>query len=298
MYKINNYLKKYNIKPRGYHKLGKAILVDTSDSKIVVKEKTRENTEIFKYLESRNFDYYPRLINEDDDYELIEYIEDIEMPLEQKMTDMIDLVSMLHSKTTFYKEIDLDEYKGIYEDIMGNIEYLNSHYYDLITIIESKVYMSPKEYLLARNITIIFETLGECYRLTNDWYKLVNEKNKRRYAVVHNNLEVDHFLKDRSSYLISWDKSKIDSPIFDLYKLYKKHGLEYDFENILKRYERTYPLLEEEKKLLYILILLPDKIDFDDNEYKMCEKISDMIDMIYKSRSIVLKNNFENTKAS
>jgi len=217
------------------------------------------------------------------------------MPQEQKMTDMIDLVSMLHAKTTFYKEIDLDEYKEIYEDILGNIEYLNNYYYDLITLAESKVYMSPKEYLLARNITIIFETLGDCYRLTKEWYELVNEKNRRRYVVVHNNLEVDHFLKDRGSYLISWDKSKIDSPIFDLYKLYKRQGLDYDFETLLKRYERSYPLLEEEKNLLYILILLPDKIDFDDNEYKMCEKISNMIDMIYKSRDIVLKNNFKNT---
>lgn len=298
MHEISNYLKKYDIRPKGYRKLGKAILVDTNDKKFVVKEKTRQNNEIFKYLESRNFDYYPKLIIEDADFEMTEYIEEIETPLEQKMTDMIDLVAMLHAKTTFYKEIDNDEYKKIYEDILGNIEYLNNYYYDLITIIETKVYMSPKEYLMARNISIIFKTLNDCYKLTKDWYELVKDKTKRRYVVVHNNLDVNHFLKDRGSYLISWDKSKIDSPIFDIYKLYKKHGLDYDFETILKRYERSYPLLEEEKKLLYILILLPDKVDFDDNEYKMCEKISNMIDFIYKSRNIVLNNNFENTKTS
>lgn len=298
MHEISNYLKKYDIRPKGYRKLGKAILVDTNDKKFVVKEKTRQNNEIFKYLESRNFDYYPKLIIEDADFEMTEYIEEIETPLEQKMTDMIDLVAMLHAKTTFYKEIDNDEYKKIYEDILGNIEYLNNYYYDLITIIETKVYMSPKEYLMARNISIIFKTLNDCYKLTKDWYELVKDKTKRRYVVVHNNLDVNHFLKDRGSYLISWDKSKIDSPIFDIYKLYKKHGLDYDFETILKRYERSYPLLEEEKNLLYILILLPDKVDFDDNEYKMCEKISNMIDFIYKSRNIVLNNNFENTKTS
>ena len=298
MHEISNYLKKYDIRPKGYRKLGKAILVDTNDKKFVVKEKTRQNNEIFKYLESRNFDYYPKLIIEDADFEMTEYIEEIETPLEQKMTDMIDLVAMLHAKTTFYKEIDNDEYKKIYEDILGNIEYLNNYYYDLITIIETKVYMSPKEYLMARNISIIFKTLNDCYKLTKDWYELVKDKTKRRYVVVHNNLDVNHFLKDRGSYLISWDKSKIDSPIFDIYKLYKKHGLDYDFETILKRYERSYPLLEEEKNLLYILILLPDKVDFDDNEYKMCEKISNTIDFIYKSRNIVLNNNFENTKTS
>ena len=32
------------------------------------------------------------------------------MPEEQKMIDMINLVSLLHSKTTFYKEVDEDDY--------------------------------------------------------------------------------------------------------------------------------------------------------------------------------------------
>ena len=38
-----------------------------------------------------------------DQYEITEYIEDIEMPKEQKMQDMIDLVALLHSKTTHYE---------------------------------------------------------------------------------------------------------------------------------------------------------------------------------------------------
>ena len=50
------------------------------------------------------------------------------MPDEQKMLDMIDLVGLLHNKTTYYKNIDLDDYKKIYEDIANNIFYISSRY--------------------------------------------------------------------------------------------------------------------------------------------------------------------------
>lgn len=76
------------------------------------------------------------------------------------MLDLIKLVSLLHNKTTHYKEVDFADYKTIYETLSNNIEYLYSYYNDIITLIETKVYMSPSEYLLARNISKIFGSLN------------------------------------------------------------------------------------------------------------------------------------------
>ena len=84
--------------------------------------------------------------------------------------------------------------------------------------------------------------------------------------------------------------------IFDFYKFYKKHGLEFEFDELLKRYERAYPLLEEERLLLFILIALPDKIEWDDSEYVMCQKVSNMIDMMYKTEQFISPYNTENRK--
>lgn len=289
MYELKEFLKKYNLIPNSYEKRGKATIVSTKKGKYVIKNKNRENSEIFNYLLSRNFDYFPRKIsNQDDEYELTDYIEEPIIPKEQKMMDMIDLIALLHSKTTYYKEVDLENYTKIYEDINNNIEYLKSYYNDIITLIESKIVYSPSEYLLARNISIIFDTLNYVYNLLENWYQLVKEKRKQRFVVVHNNLDIDHFIKEKSEYLISWDKSKMDLPIYDLYKLYKRNNLDYDFDVLLKRYERSYPLLEEEKKLFHILILLPDKIEWDKSEYEMCIKISNMIDSLYKTKDFVL----------
>ncbi|MDD3452874.1 MAG: hypothetical protein PHN42_01165 [Bacilli bacterium] len=295
---MNNILKKYDLKPKSYRKIGETTLIESDNIKYIIKKKKRDNKEIFDYLKSRNFYYYPKIVNEDENYEITEYIEQIDMPNEQKILDMIDLISLLHNKTTYYKEVDIEDYKKIYEDITNNINYLFSYYNDLITLIETKTYMSPSEYLLARNISIVFDNIALCKDKINNWYELVKNLRRQRQVVLHNNLQIDHFLKNDEKYLISWDKAKIDMPIFDLYKLYKKHGLNYDFEVILRRYEQNYPLLKEEKELLFILLLLPDKLEFQNIEYQDCKIISKIIDYIYKTRYFVLPYYSDNTNTT
>lgn len=287
MRKINEVLKKYALKPHRYIKEGNVVIIDTEKGKYVIKEK-KINNKIYNYLNSRNFDYYPNFINDyNEDYEITEYIEEFDIPEDQKMMDLVDLISLLHNKTTHYQETDEDDYKEIYEDIGNNIVYLNSYYSDLINIIDTKVYMSPSEYLLARNISKVYAALNFSKGELDKWYEIVKNSHKKRLVVLHNNLDLSHFLRNNSSYLISWDKAKIDIPIFDLYKLYKHNGLDFEFSEVLKRYEKSYPLLEEERKLLFILMALPDKIELTNDEYRNCKKVNEMIEFVYKTEMII-----------
>lgn len=287
MKQINEILKKYKLKPNRYVKNGKATIVDTEIGRFVIK-KNNYNKKIFNYLKSRNFNYYPKIINDlDEEYEISEYIEEIDYPNEQKMLDLINLISLLHSKTTHFKEIDYEDYKQIYEDIKNNIEYLEDYYNEMITIIESHVYMSPSEYLLARNISRIFISLNFCKNEIENWYNLIKDKTKQRVVVLHNNLDLSHFIKNDNSYLISWDKSKIGIPIFDLYILYKRHALDYDFSEILKNYEKNYPLKKEERILLFILIALPTKLEFNKSTYELTKEISNQMDIMYKTEKLI-----------
>ena len=287
MKQINEILKKYEIKPHRYTTTGKATIVDTQMGRFVVKKNIKDK-KIFDYLKSRSFDYYPKTVNEEDeDYDIIEYIEDTDYPNEQKMLDLINLISLLHSKTTHFKEIDYEDYKQIYEDIKNNIEYLEDYYNEMITIIESHVYMSPSEYLLARNISRIFISLNFCKNEIENWYNLIKDKTKQRVVVLHNNLDLSHFIKNDNSYLISWDKSKIGIPIFDLYILYKRHALDYDFSEILKNYEKNYPLKKEERILLFILIALPIKLEFNKSTYELTKEISNQMDIMYKTEKLI-----------
>lgn len=288
MLKINEILRKYELKPRKYTKNKNVMLIETDTGKYAIKKKTKNNENILDYLNSRNFNYMPKIINTtNEEYEITNYIESYNIPREQKILDLIDLVALLHNKTTHYKEVTEDDYKEIYEDLSNNIEYLYTYYSDIITIIESKVYMSPSEYVLARNISKIFSILGFLREELESWLLLVKEKKKQRLVVLHNNLDLDHFIVNDRNYLISWNKSKVDIPIFDIYKLYLKHSLEFEFDEIFKRYERNYPLYEEERKLFFILILLPEKLEIEESEYENSKKIGKMIDHLYKTEKFI-----------
>jgi len=299
MRQINEILKKYEIKPYRYTTNGNVTFVDTEMGRFAIKEKS-PNQEILNYLKSRSFDYYPKIVNnEDDDYEISEFVEDTEYPNEQKIMDLVSVVSLLHNKTTHFKEVDLEDYKKIYEDVTNNIEYLTSYYNDIITFIETKVYMSPSEYLIARNISKVYASLNFCKGEIDKWYSMIQNKTKQRYVVIHNNLDLSHFIKSDKVYLTSWRKAKISLPIFDLYILYKRHALDFEFSEILKYYEQNYPLLEDERKLFFVLISLPPKIEFLKTEYENTAYISEQMDLLYKTEKLLSpyysKENIQNS---
>lgn len=283
MKQINKILKKNDIRALSYKKKGKVIIADTNIGKIVIKKNNNKDY-IYNYLNTRNFNYYPDII-EKDDFIISKYIEDIDIPREQKILDLIDLVSLMHSKTTHYKEVSNDEYKKIYEDLSNNFEYLYQYYIDIISLIDEKVFMSPKEYTLARNISYIFKNIEIGKEYIEKWKNQIEGLTKKRVVVVHNNLDLSHYITN--NYLISFDKSKIDMPIFDLYNLYNNHNKDFSFLEILKRYEDNYPLKTYERELLFILLMMPKKIEFNDTEYNMCIKIMEEIERIKKTYILI-----------
>lgn len=298
MKKYNEILNQYDLKPKKIEFRGNAVIIHTKDGSYVLKEKGRSiRTEIYEYLKTRHFNYYPEILsNRGDDYELVPYLEDSPIPSEQKIMDLIDLMALLHSKTTHYKEVTEDDYKEIYEDISGNLEYLRTYYLDQISLIEMKIFMSPSEYLLARNISKILGAIYYTKDELENWYKMCKEKRKIRQVVLHNNLKLDHFIRNESSYFISWNKAKIGLPVFDFYKLYKSHGLSYDFVDLLNLYEKKYPLLEEERKLLFILMSMPEKLEQTDSEYQRCKMVSEKIDFLYKTEFVISPYNSKKGK--
>ena len=243
----------------------------------------------FLYLLSRSFDYFPEIFKEEDNNIYSKFIEDIEEPKEQKIIDLINIVTLLHSKTTIYKETDLDNYKYIYEEINKTIEESFKYYTTIIDNIETSIYYSPSDYLISRNISFIYSAINYSKRSIDYWYKLIENKRKVRVVTIHNNLSLDHYIKYDKPYLISWEKSKIDMPIYDLINLYYNHYLEFDFTEILDIYLSKYPLTTEELLLFLSIISIPKKIEYNSSEYKNVLNIRRQLDYIYKTSEIVKK---------
>lgn len=269
-------------------KKGNCVIATIDNKRYVIKNKcNNEICNLYEYLSSRNFEYFPKIINNNDKYNVYEYIEEIENPIEQKAYDMMYMLSLLHNKTTYYKEMDIDEYKEIFENISYIIDSRINYYNNLINIIESNIFISPSHYLIARNISKIFGALEYSKRNISEWYDLVKTKGKKRVVTLYNNIDLNHIIRNKEVYLISWDKSKVGTPIDDLYNFYAKYSNILDFRDLLKYYENRYPLLEEEKMLFNILISIPSEIEFTNKEIDNCKNMKKIIDSLYRSEVII-----------
>ena len=276
-------------KPYRYTKKGKSTIIYTTSGDYVIKENNKDVKSLFNYLKSRNFSSYPNIIDSNrKDIMVYEYLDDTEMPKEQKGLDMINVVSNLHNKTTHFKEISEDKYKTIYENVDSNLNYLYEYYNDLYDKYFKEVFHSPSHFLFMQNYYKIIEMINFSKKELNDWYDISKNENTQRVCLVHNNLSLDHFIKSDREILISWDNFKIDTPVLDLVKFYQNNYLDINFKAILNQYNNHYPLNDNEKKLFFILVSIPPKIEMDkQTEINLIKEIRIVLDYIYKTEELV-----------
>lgn len=261
---------------RKIKKINKAYLVSDGNKNYIIKENNCDLKSIFDYLKSRSFNNFPsynKLLN----YDVYDYIQGTNISDEEKLYEMINLIVLLHLKTTRYKNTDIDDYKIIYEDLLNKIDYLTNYYITLNDSIDSEIYMSPSYYLLVRNISKVYGSLSFCRNELDNWYDIVKVNNKKRVVLVHNYLDLEHILVNKSSYLISWEKSKVDSPIYDLVCIYRKYYDKTDFAVLLNHYLDKYPLTTDELKLFFILISIPLKVEFSKDELDNIKEVKSLI---------------------
>lgn len=244
------------------------------------------------YLNSRSFNHFvnikDKLTMDDQVYYLFDYLEDVDLPKEQRINDLFMIVAKLHKQTVFNKQVSSDYYKKIYENIANDINYLKNYYEDVIRVIEGKIYYSPSELLFARNYTLFIHLFEYLNTSLKQWYELVEHKNSIRQVTIHNNLDAKHLIvTSNEKKLISWDKSMINIPVIDLVKLYRLSFKKYDFANLLKIYEKKFPLLEDEKLLFYILISMPDKIIFNESELNLTKYLTNYFFYLNNTNALI-----------
>lgn len=269
---------------------GKALILNTTSGDFVVKEKNSDQNirKLYSYLTSRSFIHFPPLIDESrSDVNVYEYVEGVSMPIEQKALDLIEVVANLHNKTTYYKNVTEDEFKTIYDNIKSNILYLEKVYNDFYENIKKEMYMSPSSYALGRNLSKVFSALTFASSELDAWFSMVKEQTKKRICTIHNHLSLDHFIKSKDDYLISWENARTDSPIVDLVQLYQNSYFQVDFDVVFSRYLEKVKLTEDEKKLFFILISLPKEIDFSSTEFFTCQNVREAIDYLFLTEKLV-----------
>lgn len=272
------------------------IYKDENDKKHVIKKKDFNVLETYNYLNSRGFGYLPKLEYLDDDVYVYEYVSNTKTPDEQRMSDLIKIDALLHNKTVYYKDISIDEVKEIYENLTAKINELYNYYDDVMTMIESRIYMSPSEYMLARNCSMIFNCLDFSRSKLDEWYEIMKNKNKKRIVLLHNNLDPKHLVRSDENVLISWNKSERNLPIYDFIKLYKNNYCNYDFNELYKEYIKRFPLTKEERMLLFINLFIPPKIVFSKPEIITTMEVSKLCNYLITTDKLFMENEAKNTE--
>ena len=252
-------------------KIGKSKIIKENDNIYVIKSKEKELNKLFKYLDKKGFTNHPNIIEEDDKEIKYEYIE---KDVIENSDEEIKIIANLHQKTTQNKKISKRKHKDIYEKLISNIDYLKEYYEKVIRSIDEKTYMSPEEYHLARNYTLIYNALLSSEKDTNTWYKQVQDKSTERVSIVHNNLKEDNFHKGEKTILLSWEKYIIDSPALELYKYLRNKSD--NIANYLNEYNSINELSKEEKLLLKILLETPSKYEKTNNNIENIRLLKDI----------------------
>ncbi len=244
-------------KPYRYTIKGNATLLETTSGDFIIKPKKKNLRELYTYLTSRGFGAYPRLIDDSrDGVNVFEYLNSLNIPKEQKIMDLTEIIASLHNKTSYFKNTSEDTYKAIYEDIKSNINYLENIYNTMYESGFLEVFMRPSTYVFMCNYYKIISSLEFSLQELDSWYELISNENKIRVSVVHNNLSLDHYLN-------------------------------VEFSEVLKRYFYKFPLLAYEKKLLFILISLPPKLLDNKDEFMKCQNISDIVNYVFKTEELM-----------
>ena len=283
--KLKEIVLKY--KPLKYTLKGKTINVNSMQGNFVIKPAKKDIISLFSYLNSRSFYNYPKVIAKDDDYITYEYLKELDTPKEQQLLDLILVVAKLHNKTVYFKEVTEDKYKEIYDNIKDNVIYLRDYYSGIYDEAFNEIYISPAKYNFLLNYSLLNNDLAFILDELDEWFNLVKESNKQRVCLIHNNLSLEHFIKGMDSYLISWDKYTFDTPVMDIVNLYHNEYLTCDFSGILKEYLKNFKLSVDEEKLLFILLSLPDKVNFDDSEFNNTINVANLVDYIKRTEKLI-----------
>lgn len=272
---------------RKIEKIDNLTIIATENNIYCVKKNKNKNIiELFNYLKAKDFNNYLN-IKLIDDYEISNYIKQVNGNDNEKLTELAYILAMLHAKTTYYSIFSIDEIKGKYEKLTDQIIDTKAYYEKLFDDNVILNYPHPSMFLLIRNISLILISLDKSKYYLDKWYELIKNKNSIRKVINHNYLKVSNLLTGDNSYLINWYKSIKDSPIYDIESLFKENFKIIDMVDIFDIYRSKYQLLEEEIYLLATRLLLIDKLNLIKNDYINTVEVRKKIDYLSKVNSFL-----------
>lgn len=268
-----------------------AKLIEEDNNYYILKPRKIEIEDIYSNLINRNFNNFLSPIEINNSYEKYEFINELNSSDDDRSNDIVYLMSLLHNKTTSFNEVNENELKTRFEEIIKILDETYEYYSNLQNIIEEEIYMSPAEQLLMNNISKIYYLLNISRKNIEDYYEIISNKKVERKSIIHGNLKMNHILESKEKYLISWNNSKKEIPVYDLVKFYKNEYEKIELSSLYENYKSKYKLNEEEENLFISLISIPNIIKLDKTNYIDCININGLVDYVDKAIAFISKQN-------
>lgn len=259
-------------------------------SKVLIKRKKRYDLEeVYNYLDSHNVNNYLKPIKITNQELFFPYLPNKYLDNDYLAKRLVLNLSILHNKTTIYKEIDKDKQKCEYDDLRNRIIYLEKYYYTLQDVIESKIYMSPLEYIVIRNISIIYSALNYSKELLNKWNDLIKKKKTIRLVYCHGKCCLEHFLNQDEGYFISLENAHLDRPMLDFIYFYNKNYDDTDMISNFKFYQHRYRYDEEEITYFLLKLVIVDKLDVYESSLSKVIEVSNYFEKLKSISEFILE---------
>jgi len=287
MINLEEFLNEYNLEVTKITYYNNYIIIETINDKYLLKVKDSNKKELFDYLESINYSYYLPIINSYSDYyELYPYYDDKVQDQYTKAKKIVEAFALLQMKSLVYVDYNEDRIKGIYENLVNEIDVTMKYYLDLQDYIEQFSFPNPAYYLLIKNLSNFYELLRKGRLYLDKWYEKTSTESIRESLLI-NNLSLDNFRFGDYSYFIDYKDVSKDLVIYDFVNFYKEEIINLDMISLFDYYKTIFKITISEFYLICALISIPIKIKFSRNAYNDTVRVRRVIDYVIKTLNFI-----------
>ncbi len=278
--------KEYYIQRYCYEKDKK--IIELEDRKIIIIKKTRYDLEkVYQKLKDHNITtiLYPLAIDQDNVY--FPFVEDKDFTSDEKAKKMVYDLAIWQNKMTSHMPLDVDKIKKTYEYYKKEITTRTMYYKNMQAIVETKVYMSPSEYVFIRHSSILFSAFAFCQTILEKWYEEMMQKKNDRYVYCHGSFELNHFLTASDGYFLHLENAHEGSPTDDFANFYRKNYQDVDMISTFHFYQLKYPFTPEENLFFQLQIVLPEKIEIYPSNLATTKKLTYFYDYLIRTNEFI-----------
>lgn len=277
--------------------INNAKLVLINNKKYILKKKKIDTNQLFSTLKSRDFSNYIEPDDITEVYERYPFIDEVKVDTPTRAIDIVLISSLLHNKTTEFQNINIDDIKEIYENMVEKLDNIYTYYSTIQDEIEEHIYMSPAEQLLMNNISKIYFLLNYSRENIEQFYKESEKSSTIRKSIIHGNLSLDHIIEGENKYLISWNNAHIDIPVYDIVNFYRKDFDELEINSLFDLYQSKYKFNKMEKSLFFSMISVPEVVTFNSTNFINTINVRKLVDYNDKTINFILQQDEKNEKA-